>query len=115
MTANSKKPKENNKNGISAGSQKTPAVSGAGPTSASAAGKPQAAYAETAKTDEAAETLRKYGDIIDLPHHQSNRHPHMSLESRAAQFAPFAALNGFEDSIQTREDEVNRSFERTRR
>lgn len=35
-----------------------------------------------------------YKDIIDLPHHQSTSHPHMSLYDRAAQFAPFAALNG---------------------
>lgn len=33
-----------------------------------------------------------YGDIIDLPHHVSNRHPQMSMEQRAAQFAAFAAL-----------------------
>ena len=40
-----------------------------------------------------------YGDIIDLPHHQSSVHPHMSLYDRAAQFAPFAALTGYEDVI----------------
>lgn len=50
-------------------------------------------------TPEEAETLRKYGDIINLPHPRSNRHPHMSAEARAAQFAPFAALNGFETAI----------------
>ncbi|MGN1382870.1 MAG: hypothetical protein ACI4W2_08650 [Eubacterium sp.] len=50
-------------------------------------------------TAEEAETLRKYGDIIDLPHPRSNRHPHMSAEARAAQFAPFAALTGFETAI----------------
>jgi hypothetical protein len=50
-------------------------------------------------TAEEAETLRKYGDIINLPHPRSNRHPHMSAEARAAQFAPFAALNGFETAI----------------
>ncbi|MCR4675608.1 MAG: hypothetical protein K5634_00050 [Sphaerochaetaceae bacterium] len=40
-----------------------------------------------------------YADIIDLPHHQSEKHPHMSLYDRAAQFAPFAALVGYEDMI----------------
>lgn len=40
-----------------------------------------------------------YGDIINLPHHVSVKHPHMSIESRAAQFAPFAALTGFDDEV----------------
>jgi hypothetical protein len=37
----------------------------------------------------------KYDDIIDLPHHQSEKHPLMSMEERAAQFSPFAALTGY--------------------
>ncbi|MBR1854076.1 MAG: hypothetical protein IJ794_13200 [Lachnospiraceae bacterium] len=40
-----------------------------------------------------------YPDIIDLPHHQSPTRPHMSLYDRAAQFAPFAALTGYEDMV----------------
>ena len=40
-----------------------------------------------------------YPDIIDLPHHQSAKHPHMSLYDRAAQFSPFAALTGYDDMI----------------
>lgn len=40
-----------------------------------------------------------YDDIIDLPHHVSSKHPPMPLEDRAAQFSPFAALTGYEDSI----------------
>ena len=40
-----------------------------------------------------------YADIIDMPHHQSETHPHMSLHDRAAQFAPFAALTGYDDMI----------------
>ena len=40
-----------------------------------------------------------YGDIIDLPHHQSAKHKHMPLYDRAAQFAPFAALTGYDDMV----------------
>ncbi|MBE6818889.1 MAG: hypothetical protein E7517_07030 [Ruminococcaceae bacterium] len=40
-----------------------------------------------------------YQDIIHLPHHQSADRPHMSLHDRAAQFAPFAALRGYDDEI----------------
>ena len=49
-----------------------------------------------------------YGDIIDLPHHQSPTRPHMSLHDRAAQFAPFAALTGYEEMV----DEEARLTER---
>ena len=41
-----------------------------------------------------------YADIIDLPHHQSDVHKHMSLYDRAAQFAPFAALTGYDDMVE---------------
>jgi len=44
--------------------------------------------------------MGKYVDIINLPHHVSAHRPHMSLENRAAQFAPFAALTGYGDSIE---------------
>lgn len=42
---------------------------------------------------------RKYDDIINLPHHVSKKHPRMSLEARSAQFAPFAALTGYDEVI----------------
>ena len=42
----------------------------------------------------------KYDDIIHLPYHQSAERPHMSLHDRAAQFAPFAALSGYEEAIE---------------
>ncbi|MBR3002292.1 MAG: hypothetical protein IKF38_01815 [Clostridia bacterium] len=44
--------------------------------------------------------MNKYEDIINLPHHVSKKHPQMSMEARAAQFAPFAALVGYEDAIE---------------
>ena len=40
--------------------------------------------------------MTAYADIIDLPHHVSRNHPQMPLRDRAAQFAPFAALTGYE-------------------
>lgn len=42
-------------------------------------------------------TIRDYDDILYLPHHVSRTRQPMSRLSRAAQFAPFAALTGFED------------------
>ena len=42
----------------------------------------------------------KYDDIINMPHHISKKHPRMSLENRSAQFAPFAALTGYEDEVE---------------
>ena len=43
--------------------------------------------------------MGKYDDIINMSHHVSKRHPQMSLEARSAQFAPFAALTGYEDAV----------------
>ena len=41
----------------------------------------------------------KYDDIINMPHHVSKKHPQMSLYARSAQFAPFAALTGYEEAV----------------
>ena len=40
-----------------------------------------------------------YEDIVNLPHHVSGTRPQMAMEKRAAQFAPFAALTGYDDTI----------------
>ena len=64
----------------------------------------------------------RYSDIINLPHHVSKRHPQMPMLSRAAQFAPFAALTGYDDALREegrltdewreRGDEVNDELNR---
>ena len=41
----------------------------------------------------------RYADIIDKQHHVSKKHPPMSMEDRAAQFSPFAALTGYEAAV----------------
>lgn len=43
--------------------------------------------------------MNKYEDIINLSHHVSKTRKPMSLYNRAAQFAPFAALTGYDDAI----------------
>lgn len=43
--------------------------------------------------------IDKYSAIIHLPHHQATGRKHMSLYDRAAQFAPFAALTGYDDMV----------------
>lgn len=44
----------------------------------------------------------KYDDLLDVvyPYPKSIKHPPMSMENRAAQFAPFAALTGFENDVE---------------
>ena len=41
----------------------------------------------------------QYDDIINLPHHVSATRPQMSMQDRAAQFSPFAALTGYDAAI----------------
>ena len=41
------------------------------------------------------DTKFPYDDIVNLPHPTSKKHPRMSMEERATQFSPFAALTGF--------------------
>ena len=42
----------------------------------------------------------KYSKIIDLPHHSSPTRPRMPIRDRAAQFAPFAALTGYDSMVE---------------
>ena len=41
-----------------------------------------------------------YFEILSKEHPTSKKHPRMSRMNRAAQFAPFAALTGYEESIE---------------
>ena len=42
---------------------------------------------------------KNYDDIINLPHYVSKKRPQMSIEDRSAQFAPFAALTGYDEKV----------------
>ena len=44
-------------------------------------------------------SLEKYNTIINLQHHVSKTRPQMPMSDRAAQFAPFAALTGYDSAI----------------
>lgn len=41
----------------------------------------------------------RYDEIINLPHHVSKTRPQMPMSDRAAQFAPFAALTGYDSAL----------------
>ena len=42
----------------------------------------------------------KYEKIINLPRHVSSKRAQMPREDRAAQFAPYSALSGYEDAVE---------------
>ena len=59
-----------------------------------------------------------YEELLYLPHHVSDVHPRMAMIDRAAQFAPFAALTGYEEAdireylecIKRMEEEVENEY-----
>ncbi|MBW3089065.1 hypothetical protein KIH77_10110 [Bifidobacterium sp. 82T24] len=53
----------------------------------------------------------RYDDIIELPHHVSYTRPRMSAHNRAAQFMPFAALNGYDAIIMETARQTQRRVE----
>ena len=55
--------------------------------------------------------MDNYDDIINLPHYEPKHHPRMSMESRAAQFAPFAALTGYDTAIKDTAQQNEDSYE----
>ena len=40
-----------------------------------------------------------YEDIVNLPPHISRNHPQPTMMERAARFAPFAAITGYEEMV----------------
>lgn len=40
-----------------------------------------------------------YEDIVNLPPHISKKYPQPTMEERAARFAPFAAITGYEEMV----------------
>ncbi len=56
---------------------------------------------------------KKYEEIIDLPHPTSNKHPRMSKSDRAAQFAPYSALSGYEDAVEETANQNLLEYEKT--
>ena len=62
---------------------------------------------------------KDYSDIIDLPHHVSKTRKRMSMDARAAQFSPFAALTGYDEEIdeaaRLTDDRLDISFDDAKR
>ena len=52
-----------------------------------------------------------YKDLLDLEHPTIPNHPPMPVKDRAAQFQPFAALDGFEAAIEQAREEFERMQE----
>lgn len=57
------------------------------------------------------ESKNKYDEIMGLPHHVSGTRPQMPMSDRAAQFAPFAALTGYDSAIKETERLTDKKIE----
>ncbi len=61
--------------------------------------------------------MSNYDDIINHEHHVSRTRPQMAMINRAAQFAPFAALVGYDDEVtetaRLTEEKIELSEEKT--
>ena len=54
----------------------------------------------------------KYDDIINLPHFHNPDKPFMPMRDRAAQFAPYKSLVGYERMIEEKTGELHAIDER---
>lgn len=50
--------------------------------------------------------MSQYDDIIELPHFHDPSRPYMGMPARAAQFAPYKSLVGYEEIISAEETEL---------
>lgn len=70
------------------------------------------------ETDRLEDTMSRYDDIIEHKYEGSVTHKRMSLENRAAQFAPFAALTRHDAAInetaRLTSDKIELSFDEQR-
>ena len=57
------------------------------------------------------ESKNKYDEIMGLPHHVSKTRPQMPMSDRAAQFASFAALTGYDSAIKETERLTDKKIE----
>ncbi len=55
--------------------------------------------------------MGKYDTIINLPYNGVKKHAKMPLEERSAQFAPFAALTGYDGQIKEKARLTNKRIE----
>ena len=56
--------------------------------------------------------IDRYDDMLHLPHPVSRKHPPMPPENRAAQFAPFAALTGYDTEIEKTAEQHEQEVEK---
>lgn len=56
--------------------------------------------------------MGKYDDIINLMHWEPKMHRRMSEQERAAQFAPFAALTGYDDMVKETSAKQNSAYDK---
>lgn len=54
----------------------------------------------------------KHADIINLEHFHDLKRPYMSMKARAAQFAPYKSLVGYEEMIDNKSEEILNKEER---
>ncbi|MCV3445031.1 hypothetical protein L8W39_05090 [Campylobacter lari] len=55
----------------------------------------------------------KYEDIINLKYQKSKNFPPIPREKRAAQFAPFSVLNGFQQALKKVQKDMEKRLEKS--